>query len=311
MVKRSDILQRCRDLGIDPERATKALFALSPTGDWSEGGQALMDRLIRTGTPEPPTPPRCANCRQPYDSPHPDCLAVVHQRQRVEPGWVPTHRTAGFQPRPQPELWPCKECGELPMGQCSWTGIADCYQYNCSPCHDGIDEPFVEASTEPQARAAWNERFGRAPERCLDCCANLVELGTLYCESCQDEDDIRASNAVESLNRRAPGTGCVCGRQPKDGNCARCANPHNLIPCECGEIPRPVAYLEKRKWWWGVECHAGIQGGHFMPDGVRNWLQEGGSRIEPERHIQARRYDIPTHVTLGCAELPKEYREPK
>lgn len=96
----------------------------------------------------------------------------------------------------------------------------------------------------------------------------------------------------------------------------RCDNPHNLTPCACGEIPRPVAVRwaypgfpnGHNDWVWAVECSCGESdhgGWRAVADAVDRW--NDGSR-STRTNIDARRYDIPPHVTLGCAELPEPWR---
>lgn len=85
-------------------------------------------------------------------------------------------------------------------------------------------------------------------------------------------------------------------------------NPHGLTPCACGEIPRPVAYA-RGVWYWGVECAAcdKLSYGHQDLSRAIGYWGNGDYRT-PNDDVGARRYDLPTSLTLGCAELPEEYR---
>lgn len=86
-----------------------------------------------------------------------------------------------------------------------------------------------------------------------------------------------------------------------------------LIRCECGETPRPVAFrlYGDRAWGWGVVCICGeydsLGTDHFA-QAAKRWNQ--GARLDSSKGDEQPtfRYDIPLRMTLGCEELPEEYQ---
>jgi hypothetical protein len=320
--------------GIDPERIEVARDAwqIDRQEDYETACVAIQDQLTATGILEPPVSPRCNNCREDVDKgwcrcglhrkPCSDCggeatssfqmgtkdwrigcrgcvrrfkgqskVAVLEMWNGSVP-WHKLHVDHGVGPDrtaytlgrvdnngnveivgsvlepldeakpmkrvvPKPEPWPCKECGELPEYAIR-RHMGHPYRYVCQ----GDCGRMVTAKTEPEARAGWNERFGRAP-----------------------------------LERQA--------------NLEKRNNPYNLTPCACGETPRPVAavYTQHVRWNWHAVCECGkaTGGTAHWDDSISNW--NNGLRYETGKDLAKHRYDIPTYVTLGESELPKEYCE--
>jgi hypothetical protein len=313
-----------KDYRQDPERWIKQhrrLVVEFDTEPWI-AIEILEENAYCTGQPEPPTPSRCAICRQPYDNPMYGCKAPVHQGKESEPPWVPTHRTrecittptensdsaeyreierahrkaihdafrSGLQLLPQTEPWPCKEHDFVPLER-SVLGSNDLWSIEC-PIFDCL--AVVYGNPLLQARAEWNKRFGRAPKandypKKINSWHVFVSDGTECCNGCRSHliymDEVWKRDELK-----------LCRL------CASNWNPHDLTHCSCGKIPRPVAFLySPGLWQWAVECCGQRSVGLFVFRG-----NLGLDR--PMESDAVRRYDIPTHVTLGCPKLPKEYQ---
>lgn len=231
------------------------------------------------------------------------------------------------------ELLPCKECGEHP-DVCVTDNVFVCWQGDTG-------HPTFEASSV----AEWNRRFGKQPQPdLLPCrkCGDLPELSIggllLRCSQCRDWYKgesvlwaLQGWNRTYGLNHYDV---CQCHPNPKAitvcdgfGGCVNAGdaidnveaqlNPHGLTPCECGEVPRAVAFQWMSKisaayyhWFWGVECVCGNNNtpGHYQCDSaIGCW--NAGDRSRYIHDNSTRRYDIPTDVVLGCRDLPEKYRQ--
>lgn len=239
-------------------------------------------------------PSRCVMCQGTYDMPRASCRAEVHPGNAAAEPWVPTHRTqalpsvaelaadmgateaelleyaAEFVRAPAPEPWPCRECGKVP----DLHDVDERPWYGCGGMgsHSVVVTDLYD--TVPGAGASWNKRFGQEPVY-------------PYCKTCGV---------------------CITAEGCK------CSNPHGLAPCACGEIPRPVAYRYDGGHgylYWGVMCKCGrcFGGWDHFSNIVMRWNE--GLRDEEHEGVAAgrsHRYDLPTDLVLGCAELPEEYR---
>lgn len=230
---------------------------------------------------------------------------------------------------PHSDLWPCDECRELPKYDQN-PGID--HEYACASCRH---KSTGWRMTEPQARAEWNERFGRARQK-IPSEAELVESlrgrAPTLSQKVRAELDhggksAQAAKWAETKKRihprcyeedhnppgHAPKIGCLeCGGKGVHFDDCAAKNPHNLTSCTCGEIPQPVAVQYSNGWSWGMWCGNRISDGFPTVTGlVKAW--NGGWHSRPcgdaARIGIPRRYDIPTSLTLGCAELPDEYRD--
>lgn len=268
--------------------------------------------------PDPKSPPRCVNCSRTYDDPHPSCKADVHPGNAAVAPWVPTHRV-----RQQPKN---------PLAG---------YQ---SPSDDlmepvlGIDHGFsASRSAYVLGRVDNNGNVGIVDSGILpnphpklwpcDECGELPQLvkGTAmagfsyYCDSRGCDERFTGwrnplAHAVAEWNRRygrvpEPKRSTFMGRniEPTDPG----PNPHGLALCACGEIPRPVAYTRGDRWYWHAVCECGLATGGLASWGgsARGWNAGSRRKIDHPETMTERRYDLPTSLTLGCAELPEEYRD--
>lgn len=312
MVKANlELARLAKERGQDPERwiAEARRLSLTTVCDFVTCSGMVKNAALAFGVPEPPVGPRCVNCSQPYDSPHPACRAPVHRGGGADELWVPTHRTAIVAQIPSP-------ANPQPCLDCMMTGS----KRDCLEC------VRVERADVQPDQTMDCQHFGRAPDphdRCK--CGGLKDVGVSECPDCKGLGFGRAPTLSQDvsaeLDREGESAQAAKWAEAKKRIHPRCYgeydNPHNLAPCACGEIPRPVARLNNGHtgltdgWWWAILCICGQKLGGFerSSDAITHWNGNPELRHRGEDHTS--RYDIPTSLTLGCAELPEEYREPQ
>ncbi len=198
--------------------------------------------------------------------------------------------------QPEVELLPCWDCKELPEIEDDDRGYV---AYTCTTDQSGHPHEGGWCASEPQAREEWNRRYGRA---------SFKSSCTKPMANCRDGHyltPIGPSNfgfeGIDKIPRER-------WDQP---------NPYDLTPCSCGQIPRPVAVRwtirnnpgRYNVWCWVVECGCGKSdhgGWNTAKEAIDRWVY-GNRKTRP--NIAFRRYDLPTDLVLGCATLPKEYRQ--